>query len=165
MRYLPSIRVFSRVVILLLPLLLASCLKAVESRGYTLEEVNVAQVQPQLSTKEDVLQLLGTPSSKSYFGKDTWFYISSKAEKIAFMNAKTIEQHVIGIEFNEIGKVTAVQHYALSDAHNVQFVKDVTPTEGSDTGAVGQILGNVGRFNPADGQATPRTTPRTELPY
>jgi outer membrane protein assembly factor BamE (lipoprotein component of BamABCDE complex) len=136
----------------------------VESRGYTLEEANINQLQPKVSTKDDVLRVLGTPSSKSYFGNDTWFYISSKAEKVAFMNAKTIEQHVIGIEFNEAGTITSLQQYSLSDARKVQFAKESTPTEGSDLTAVGQILGNVGRFNPSGGQLSPRTTPHGNIP-
>lgn len=148
-------------VLLILSVLLSSCLKAVESRGYTLEGINTSQLQPKLSTKDDVIRVLGSPSSKSYFGKDTWFYISSKAEKVAFLDSKTIEQRIISVEFNEAGTLTALKEFNLDDAKQVQYAKESTPTEGSDTSAVGQMLSNVGRFNPSGTDATPRTTPHS----
>lgn len=141
-----------------LPLVLTSCIKAVESRGYTFEDVNISKLQTGKSTKAEVLQVLGSPSSQSSFGKETWFYVSSKADKVAFLTPKTIEQEVIAIEFNSGGYIDALNKYTLADAKLVQYAKETTPTEGSDTSAVGQILGNVGRFNPAGG-GIGRTTP------
>lgn len=164
MRYFSSFFLCIKTVLLLiaLPLSLSSCIKAVESRGYTLEETNTSQLQQQIHTKSDALSILGSPSSKSYFGKDTWYYISSKAEKVAFLNSKTIEQHIISIEFNETGKVADFKQYTLQDAQQIQFARESTPTEGSDLSAVGQIFGNVGKFNPAGGNTAGRTSPHSQ---
>lgn len=137
---------------------LGACVKTTESRGYTLEQADFNNVKVSLSHKNDVLNALGSPSSKSLFGQETWYYMAAKTESIAFLTPKTKEQHVIAISFNEADKVSAINNYDLKDAKQVKFSKDATKTEGNNVGVVKQLLGNVGRFNP-DG-VSPRTTPR-----
>lgn len=138
--------------------LVPACVRTTESRGYTLEQADFDTIKVSQSHKDDVLNALGSPSSRSLFGKETWYYMAAKTESIAFLKPRTKEQHVIAVTFDEADKVSAINNYDLKDAKRIEFAKDATETEGNKTGIVKQLLGNVGRFNP-DG-ATPRTTPR-----
>lgn len=99
------------------------------------------------SSRDDVLALLGTPSSYSSFGPETWYYISQRKETMGFMRPKTVEQEVLALHFDEGGEVQEVEHYGLQDGVKVAVTKDVTPTEGHSMGVMEQLLGNFGKFN------------------
>ena len=137
-------------------LCISACVKTEESRGYTLEQADFDHVQLHQSHKEDILGLLGSPSSKSLFGTETWYYITAKTESVAFFTPKVKQQHVVAISFDNNDLVTKVANYDLSDANKVDLAKDTTNAPGHSTGVIQDLFGNVGRFNP-EGLA-PRTT-------
>jgi outer membrane protein assembly factor BamE (lipoprotein component of BamABCDE complex) len=126
---------------------LSACSPKVETRGY----VNDKAIQDQLvvgtSTRDEVQSLLGSPSSRSSFGSETWYYISGRKEAVAFMKAEVVEQKVVRIEFNEAGIVQKVEGFSEKDSQDFALVGRTTPTEGHTLGFVEQALGNIGRFN------------------
>ena len=108
----------------------------------------IAKIAPGYSTKKSVQVQLGSPSTKSFYGDEAWFYMFSQKESIAFLKPKLVKQEVVKISFNNNGVVKDIQRYNKDDARVVAFSKDKTPTEGDDLTIVQQLLGNVGRFNP-----------------
>jgi len=142
--------------------LLAACSPKVEDRGYiknTAENVDFksALVIGQTS-KQEVLDKFGSPSSQSSFGTETWYYISSKKEGVAFFKPEVVDQQIADIEFDNSGLVSAVNFYNQSDAQKVALVKRTTPTEGHSLTIIDQTLGNLGRFNrPSDSSSTPHS--------
>jgi outer membrane protein assembly factor BamE (lipoprotein component of BamABCDE complex) len=137
---------------------LSACVKNTESRGYTLEQADFGNVQVAHSNKQEVVNAVGSPSSKSLFGKETWYYIAAKTESVAFLTPKTKEQQVVAIEFDDTDTVSAVQRYSLADARKIEYAKEKTETAGNKASFFQQLLGNIGRFNPEG--VSPRTTPR-----
>jgi outer membrane protein assembly factor BamE (lipoprotein component of BamABCDE complex) len=130
-------------------MILSCCAKKIESRGYTIEQAEFDKIQVNKSRKEDVTTILGSPSARSTYGKETWYYVAAKTKTVAFLPPKMTEQHVIAISFSSNDTVDTINHYSLSDAKNIAYEPDVTKTEGSKAGVIQQLLGNVGRFNPA----------------
>ena len=124
----------------------AACSPVVETRGHVRDDEAVANVKPGMG-REEVLQLLGSPSSVASFGTETWYYMYARKEHIGFMKPKIVEQQVTQIEFDSGGTVTAVKGYDEKAGRKIAMNSRTTPTEGHSMGVLEQVLGNVGRFN------------------
>lgn len=139
-------------------LFLPSCVKTVENIGYTFDKDAVAGLKAGETRKAQVLNSLGSPSAKSTFGAETWYYISSEHESIAFLRPKIKSQRVVAIVFDEAQLVSDIREYDVKDARAIALSADVTETEGHDLGMMEQLLGNVGRFN-SDGSSGKKRKP------
>lgn len=127
-------------------LLIVACSTPV-SHGYVHDEEAIKAIKPGVTTKDEVQQSLGSPSSESSFGLITWYYISSVKNTRSLLPPKVTEQNVTEIAFDGGGVVSSVKDYTLADGKKVDVVKRITPTEGQQLGFFEQILGNLGRFN------------------
>lgn len=127
--------------------LAASCAPVVDVRGHTVQEMDLKQIIEGQSTREDIEALLGSPSTTSTYGPETWFYISTTKERSGVFEAEVVKQNVLGVLFDEAGVVKEYARYTLKDGKPVEFVEKTTPTEGHSLGVLEQLLGNVGRFN------------------
>lgn len=123
-----------------------------DARGHGVNPRDLKQVIEGQSTKEDIEALLGSPSTTSTFGPETWFYISTTKERVGVFEAEVIKQRVLGILFDESGVVQEYAQYTLKDGKPVDVVQKTTPTEGHSLGVFEQLLGNVGRFNSPGGR-------------
>lgn len=99
------------------------------------------------SYKQDVERWLGTPSTQSNFGTETWYYIAATKEAYGFFKPETTDQYITQIQFDKNDMVTEIKNYTLKDSKEVALQKDITPTEGQHLSFWEQMLGNVGKFN------------------
>ena len=66
------------------------------------------------SNKNDILTLLGEPSTKSTFDNDVWIYIERKTSKGAIYKLgkeKLLVNNVLVLEINEMGLLTSKKLY------------------------------------------------------
>lgn len=135
--------------IALLAMALASCERNIESHGDLPMPDRLAQVEPG-RTKSDVLALLGTPSSTFSIGTERWYYVSNQTESFAIFPIEELERLVIVIDFDKSGKVTQIQKLGLKDGKEIDMASRVTPTAGQNMSILGQMIGNIGRFDNSD---------------
>lgn len=133
--------------------LLSACSTQEVIRGYIQDEEMVAAIQPGVDNQDSVRDMLGSPSASSSFGDSTWYYISSRTTRFAFMNEKPVDQQILAINFDTSGNVDGLDRYTLADARDVNLRNDKTPTRGKKLGFFEQIFGNIGRFSGAPGGA------------
>ena len=55
--------------------------------------------------REQVRELLGSPSSVVSLDRDTWIYMSAEIEQIAFMRPEETERRLLVVKFGQDGKV------------------------------------------------------------
>jgi len=135
----------------------AACSPKVDTRGYTNDDNWKQEVLVGKSTKDQVMANLGSPSTRSSFGEETWYYISDRKEAVAFLKPEVVKQDIFKITFNSAGIVTSAGSYDENGAQSFGLVNRTTPTEGHSFGFFEQLLGNVGRFNhPTDSVAPGR---------
>jgi outer membrane protein assembly factor BamE (lipoprotein component of BamABCDE complex) len=130
---------------------IAGCAPTVDQRGNLPDADNVLAIQPGTSTKDEVAQLLGTPSAIATFNDRTWYYISKRTETVAFFNPDVIDQQVLVVRFDEVDVVQQVAMLGMDDANEVDMVSRETPTFGTRLTVVQQLLGNIGRFTRGEG--------------
>ena len=128
---------------------LAGC-TVVDNRGHFVEPDRLAKIQVGVTTKEQVAELLGTPSSVSTFENKTWLYMSETTLRRAFLSPSVLKSNVTRIEFDEQGKVKSLDSLTEKDKQVVSHIRRSTPTSGHSYGILQQFFGNIGRFNGKD---------------
>ena len=94
------------VLVVVLPLLLQGCLVDLKERGTEIDPLLLAQLQPGLSTKADVLRVLGVPTRNSVVqDREAWIYdYSIEKHSVLFLGLyneerKTIQQRGVAVLF------------------------------------------------------------------
>lgn len=126
--------------------LAVACDPKVAERGRQDLLVKAGNVIPHQMNKRDVSRMLGTPSSRSHFGDDSWYYISGRKETVAFFEPEVTDQAVLRITFDG-DVVETVEYYDKAQAVDVAISDRETPTSGQEYGFFEQLIGNIGRFN------------------
>jgi outer membrane protein assembly factor BamE (lipoprotein component of BamABCDE complex) len=131
--------------------ILAGCTANVDQRGNLPQPDRLAEIQPGQTTKDQVVKILGTPSSTSIFDDQTWYYISRKTKQVAFFDKDVLDQQVFVLNFDNRGVVKAIDHKDLADGRSIEPAPGATPAPGRELTFVEQIMGNVGRFSGGGG--------------
>jgi len=83
------------------------------------------------SNKNDILTLLGEPSTKSTFDNDVWIYIERKTSKGAIYKLgkeKLLVNNVLVLEINDMGLLTSKKFYDKKKMNDIEFAKNSTDT-------------------------------------
>ena len=85
------------------------------------------------ASQDQVLIVLGTPSTVATLSGEVFYYISQRAERpVAFMPQKVIDQRVIAIYFDKNRRVRRLANYGLQDGKIFDFISRTTPTSGQE---------------------------------
>jgi outer membrane protein assembly factor BamE (lipoprotein component of BamABCDE complex) len=121
---------------------LAGCTGETFQRGYVLPEGALEQI-PIGASQEQVLLVLGTPSTVATVSGEAFYYISQKAErKISFERTSVTDQRVIAVYFDRDRKVQRLAEYGLKDGKVFDFISRTTPTSGNDLNMITTIVHN-----------------------
>lgn len=131
-------------------LVLAACSPTITQHGHRLSEDDLSQIQPGLSSKRDVLSILGSPSAQGTFEDDHWYYVAQRTERTSFYQKELTQQDVLTVTFDSDGKVTSIGKHGIEAANAVLPSPEKTKTLGNELTLVEQLLGNIGRFNSGD---------------
>ena len=124
---------------------LAACNPTLRTHGYVATDTDKPQeIAPGTDTKASVLARLGNPSTTGTFEFDTWYYMSSTRQRLAYLRPIIEERQITAIVFDEEGQVNAVAEYGLADGRIVNFVGRETPTRGREISVLEQIFGTIG---------------------
>ena len=99
-------------------------------------------------SKQDVLELLGSPSNIVSLDRDTWIYMSSEIKQVAFMAPKEIERDVLVIKFSEQGNVETIEKLDKQHGENVEINQEQTPDQEQEQGFFRKYFGGVGQYLP-----------------
>jgi outer membrane protein assembly factor BamE (lipoprotein component of BamABCDE complex) len=125
-----SARWLAAVLALVLPL--AGCFSETYQKGYILPQGALEQI-PIGASQEQVLIVLGTPSTVATVSGEAFYYISERAERpVAFMPQKVVDQHVVAVYFDKDRRVERLADYGLKDGKIFDYVSRTTPTGGAE---------------------------------
>src|SRR5580692_7270246 len=101
-------------------------------KGYILPPGALEQI-PIGASQDQVLIVMGTPSTVATLNGEVFYYISQRAErKVAFMNQQLIDQRVIAIYFDKNRQVIRLANYGMQDGKLFDFISRTTPTSGQE---------------------------------
>ena len=128
-------------------LLATACQPTISTHGHQIDSTMLSQIQPGVTSREQVERLLGSPSTIGTFDKESWFYVSQRSEVMSFYQADITQQDVVRVDFDANGIVSDVRAHGLELAQAVQPDPNQTRTMGNELTVVQQFIGNIGRFN------------------
>jgi outer membrane protein assembly factor BamE (lipoprotein component of BamABCDE complex) len=123
-----------------LALLLGGCFAETYHKGYILPDGALEQI-PIGSTQEQVLIVLGTPSTVATVSGEAFYYISQNSYRpIGFMPQQLTDQRVIAVYFDKSRRVQRLADYGLKDGRVFDFISRTTPTGGKDVGMINAMF-------------------------
>lgn len=121
------------------------------TRGFVMDDGLIAQVKPGMDVQQ-VLSILGTPSTTSTVGNRTFYYISQRVRRrFQFQDPAVIDQNVLVIYFNKGFKVERIANYGLQDGVIFDFISRTTVSGGEEQSFVRNLFRGVTKFNPLGG--------------
>lgn len=125
----------------------AACSPIIDYRGYLPKSDDIKKLRVG-QTKGEVVSILGSPSTTSTIStkNDSFYYISSVVQRVAFYPPEVTDREVLAIHFNPEGRVTRFAHYGMEDGKIIDFVTRKTPTRGKEMTVLQQFFQNIGRF-------------------
>jgi outer membrane protein assembly factor BamE (lipoprotein component of BamABCDE complex) len=109
-------------------------------RGYILPPGALEQI-PIGASQDQVLIVLGTPSTVATLNGEVFYYISQRAErKMAFMTDQITDQRVIAVYFDKNRQVRRLANYGLKDGMIFDFISRTTPTSGQEINYVAPLF-------------------------
>ena len=96
------------------------------------------------ASQEQVLIVMGTPSTVATVNGEVFYYISQKAERAAaFMPQEVVDQRVVAIYFDKGRRVRKLADYGLKDGKVFDFYSKTTPTGGQELSYLRNIFKNL----------------------
>jgi outer membrane protein assembly factor BamE (lipoprotein component of BamABCDE complex) len=133
--------------VMAISLLAAGCFASTYQRGYVFDQASLDQV-PVGASQEQVLLVLGTPSTIATVSGEAFYYISQRTEqKAAFLNPQVVDQRVLAVYFDKDRRVARIANYGVQDGKIFDFVSRTTATGGEELSLLRQIFGNLLTFN------------------
>ena len=127
-------------VVLALGALPGGCFGETFQRGYVLPDGALQQI-PLGASQEQVLLVLGTPSTVATVSGVAFYYISQRAERaVSFMPTHIVDQRVIAVYFDKDRRVQRLAEYGLKDGKVFDFISRTTPTSGADLSIINGIF-------------------------
>jgi outer membrane protein assembly factor BamE (lipoprotein component of BamABCDE complex) len=124
-------------------LTIGGCTRETFQRGYVLPEGALEQI-PLGASQEQVLLVLGTPSTVATVSGEAFYYISQRADRpIMFMQTEVTDQRVIAVYFDKQRRVQRLAEYGMKDGRLFDFVSRTTPTSGNDLSVITTIMHNL----------------------
>ena len=135
-------------ILLLSLILLASCTlnKVVKHHGVHNLEQKQTKLKINQTNKNDIIKLIGPPSTKSTFDNDVYIYIERKTSgsKLVKLGKKElIKNDVLVLEIDNKGILLAKNFYNKDEMNNIRFDDDVTSINYSKKSFIYNFLSSV----------------------
>jgi outer membrane protein assembly factor BamE (lipoprotein component of BamABCDE complex) len=125
---------------LVLGLALGGCFGETFQKGYVVPEGALEQI-PIGASQEQVLILMGTPSTVATVSGEVFYYISQRAErKVAFMPQSVVDQRVIAVYFDRNRRVERLANYGMRDGKIFDYISRTTPSGGEEINYLGSVF-------------------------
>ena len=131
-------RIFAGGLALFAGVLIGSCTQ-IYHHGYMVPEGALEQL-PLGSSQEQVLIVLGTPSTVATISGETFYYISQRSEQTSFLPQKEVDRRVIAVYFDKARKVQRLADYGLKDGKIFDYIGRTTPSGGAEQNYLGFVF-------------------------
>ena len=98
------------------------------------------------TNKNDILKIIGPPSSISSFDKNKWFYIQTKRvnQSLFKLGIKKIKKNnVLVVTFNNKGILEEKKILKKQDMNDIKYVKDTTEKDYKQSNTIYKILSSL----------------------
>ena len=108
-------------------------------RGYIVPEGALEQI-PIGASQEQVLAVLGTPSTVATISGEVFYYISQRTQQTSFLPQEETDRRVVAIYFDKQRRVQRLADYGMKDGKVFDYVSRTTPTGGEELSYIGYLF-------------------------
>ena len=132
-------------------ILSTACTPNIHTRGNLVPESKIEKVDLNTTSQFEISELFGPPTIIAPFNDDTgaatWYYAGHVTEQMGVFKHEVTERKILKVDFDDLGRVSAIENIDPNDARDIEFVSRKTKTAGKEFTALQQLVGNVGKFN------------------
>ena len=137
-----------RIILLIIFVFVANCKfdKIVNSHGVHYLDKKQKELIVQFSNKNDIIQLLGPPATKSKFNNDLWIYIERKKTRttlLKFGKKKIFANNVLLLEIDNKGLLAKKDFFDMNDMKKINFSDSKTENTESKKSFVYDFLSSM----------------------
>ena len=123
-----------RILIVFIFFIITACTsnKASKNHGFISLENKFENIITNKTNKNDIIKIIGYPSSISKFNSNKWIYIERKRTNQSLFKLgikKISKNNILVIEFNNKGLVEKKKLVNLNDMNELKYVKKITTKE------------------------------------
>ena len=103
--------------------------KVSKNHGFKSLETKFNKIKINQHNKNDIIEIVGPPSTKSDFNENKWFFIERRKtnQDIKRLGKKTIEiNNILIVEFNDVGVLKDKKFLNKDNMNDVKYVKTIT---------------------------------------
>ena len=120
-----------RILLILIFLFLSNCKfeRLVDNHGTHYLEKKQKKLTINVTNKNDIINILGPPSTKDRFDNDVWLYIERKKTNkglLALGRKKTYVNNVLLLEINNKGLLAKKEFFKINDMNKINFSESST---------------------------------------
>ena len=137
-----------RIILLIIFVFVANCKfdKIVNSHGVHYLDKKQKELIVQFSNKNDIIQLLGPPATKSKFNNDLWIYIERKKTRttlLKFGKKKIFANNVLLLEIDNKGLLAKKDFFDINNMKKINFSDNKTENTKSKKSFVYDFLSSM----------------------
>ena len=139
------LKIILKIIFAILFFQLNSCgLKVVENHGQIYEKnTNFKDLQVGKTTKNEIVELLGSPSTTSNFDDEqSWIYISSQFKKFIFLDGSNTDQKILILSFNQ-NTLKNKELLSKNDINNIEYEETLTDSRGKKVNWIKEFFTNL----------------------
>jgi len=125
---------------------LGACTPRIDVRGNMPDPERLSEIKPGEFSRDEITEILGSPSSVAAFDQETWYYVSQRTETVAFFEPEVKERKILILRFDKDGTLSDMETLSAEDGQKILPVDRKTPTAGNEMTVLDQLFGNLGRF-------------------
>ena len=106
--------------------------KVSNNHGYISLQAKFEKISINKTNKNDIIKIIGPPSSISSFDENRWFYMQSKKENQSLIKLgikKIKKNNILVVKFNNKGILENKKILDLDDMNQIKYVKNITEQE------------------------------------
>ena len=118
----------------------------VKHHGVPFLEKKQASLVINKSNKNDIIKILGNPSTKSKFDNDVWIYVERKQTQSNLKNLgrmKIFKNDVLVLDIDKYGVLKNKEFYNLNDMNNLKIVRSKTEAGYSRNSFIYQFMSSM----------------------
>ncbi len=104
--------------------------------GYVIPEGALEQI-PLGASQDQVLIVLGTPSTVATVSGEVFYYITQRGEQTSFLPERETDRRVVAVYFDRNRKVQRVADYGIKDGRIFDYISRTTPSGGVEQNWLG----------------------------
>lgn len=135
--------------IILSLLLIGACSPTFKNHGYVPSKAELNQLKVGKSSKENVKNLFGSPSSIGLVQDDRWFYLYTRIKNFMYRSPEIVERQLVVVTFTSNGLLENIERFELQDQEVVVLSRRITESGIKGMSLIQQLLNSAGNYDPA----------------